>query len=109
MAPAQLARYRTAVDDERRGTELAGLLAELSGAGWEIRGEVLKTAPRGFTGEHPRIDLLRHKSVYAAREYPPDDALHERTTLRRVRDGWRRLRALNEWAADHVGSPDPAG
>jgi uncharacterized protein (TIGR02453 family) len=106
MAPAQLARYRAAVDDARRGEELADILVTLEKQGFEVRGHQLRTAPRGFIKDHPRIELLRYRSVWAGREYPPDDALHERATLTRVREGWRALRPLNEWAADHVGMPD---
>jgi uncharacterized protein (TIGR02453 family) len=111
MEPSQLARYRTAVDDEPRGERLAALVAELAeeGSGWELRGERLKTTPRGFSADHPRIDLLRHKSIFLSRNYPPDDALHERAALERVRAGWRALRPLNEWAADHIGLAESRG
>ena len=106
MEPKQLARYRTAVAEERRGDELAAILARLEKQGWEVRGERLKTAPRGFAADHPRIELLKHKSVYVGRHYPPDDGLHDRTSFDRVRKGWRQVRPLNEWAADHVGLPE---
>jgi uncharacterized protein (TIGR02453 family) len=99
----QLARYRAAVAEDRRGGELAALTAKLVKGGWELRGDQLKTSPRGYPAEHPRIGLLRHRSLHLSRAYPPDDTLHERATLRRVRTGWRQLRPLNEWFADHVG------
>jgi uncharacterized protein (TIGR02453 family) len=104
--PAQLRNYRAAVAEERRGTALAALLAALSSSGWEVRGDQLRTSPRGFTADHPRIELLRHRSLYLAKVHPPDDGLHEATTLRRVRAAWRQLRPLNEWIADHVGLPE---
>jgi uncharacterized protein (TIGR02453 family) len=103
---AQLRAFRVAVDDERRGAELAALLAKLRKGGWEITGDVMKTAPRGFAKDHERIELLKHRSLYARKLYEPDDALHEKQTLRRVRTGWRAVRALNEWMADHVGLPE---
>lgn len=106
MSPAQLVRYRVAAADERRGAALAGLVERLAGKGWDVRGDRLKTAPRGFSADHPRIELLRHKSLYVARVHPPDDALHERATADRVRRGWREVRVLNEWIADHVGLAD---
>jgi uncharacterized protein (TIGR02453 family) len=31
----------------------------------EIRGEALKTAPRDFPSDHPYIELIKHKSLYA--------------------------------------------
>ncbi|MEM1357889.1 MAG: DUF2461 domain-containing protein [Bacteroidota bacterium] len=34
----------------------------------EMRGEKLKTAPKGFPKDHPDIDLLRYKQFYAFRE-----------------------------------------
>ncbi|AHI00377.1 uncharacterized protein (TIGR02453 family) [Kutzneria viridogrisea] len=106
LAADQLARYRTAVDEDRRGQALEKILAKLRRAGWQIRGEQLRSKPRGFEVDHPRIELLRYKSVYAVRVWEPDDVLHERGSLARVRKAWREVRAFNEWAADHVGVSD---
>jgi uncharacterized protein (TIGR02453 family) len=108
LSPDQIKRYRTAVDDERRGAALATLIMKLAKQGWEIRGEIMKTTPRGFAADHPRVELLRHKSIYAVRVFEPDDVLHERGTFDRVRTGWRQLRPFNEWAADHVGIREEA-
>jgi uncharacterized protein (TIGR02453 family) len=99
----QVKRYRVAIDDDRRGGALAKLLAKLQSQGWAIRGEVMKTMPRGFAADHERAELLRHKSIYAMRIFEPDEVLHDRATFDRVRTGWRQLRPFNEWAADHVG------
>ena len=109
LAPDQLARYRAAVVEDIHGTALRGIVAELRTAGWQVSGDVLKTKPRGFDADHPRIDLLRHRSIYALRGWPPDDVLHERECLDRVRAAWAQLRPLNEWARDRVGpSEQPA-
>ena len=35
----------------------------------ELRGERLKTSPRGYPNDHPAIDLLRYKQFYAGREF----------------------------------------
>jgi uncharacterized protein (TIGR02453 family) len=107
MAPDQVARFRTAVDDDRRGTDLQKRLA---GMGTEIivRGEMLKTRPRGVDPDHPRLDLLRHKSLYGSRAWPPDDTLHESGALDRVAGAWRALTPLVEWLADHVGPSELA-
>lgn len=103
LASDQLARFRTAVDTELHGPALEKILATLRRGGWDINGDRLKSRPRGFAEEHPRIDLLRYRSVYAARTWEPADFLHEREALERVRKSWRQLRAFNEWARDHVG------
>ncbi|WP_406689200.1 DUF2461 domain-containing protein [Saccharopolyspora sp. ID03-671] len=99
----QLARFRTAVDTEVHGERLRKLLDDLADQGWEITGTALQTRPRGFDADHPRLDLLRHKTLYAARSWEPDDALHERTCLQRVRESWEAVRELNQWCADHIG------
>ncbi|MGH3878974.1 MAG: DUF2461 domain-containing protein [Actinophytocola sp.] len=103
LQPDQLARYRTAVAEEIHGEALGKIVTKLDKAGWEIKGDRLATRPRGVPADHPRLDLLRHRSVYATRTWPPDDVLHERALLDRVRKAWRALRPFNEWARDHVG------
>lgn len=103
LASDQLARFRVAVTEDVHGKEFADIVARLERAGWEIKGDRLKTRPRGVDPAHPRIDLLRHRSLYAVKVWEPDDALHERETLNRVRKAFRALRPINEWARDHVG------
>lgn len=104
MASDQVARFRTAVDDERRGTDLEQRLAAVRSAGITTAGEQLKTRPRGIDPEHPRLELLRHKSLYGRRSWPPDDVLHEPGSRERVADTWRALKPLTEWLDDHVGT-----
>lgn len=103
MAPDQVERFRTAVDDERRGADLQIRLAGIRADGITVGGERLKTRPRGVAAEHPRLELLRHKALYGWRSWPPDDELHEAGSLQRVVGTWRALRPLTEWLADHVG------
>ena len=103
LASDQLARFRQAVDTDIHGKALEKILASLRKTGWEIKGDALKTKPRGFAEDHPRLDLLRYRSVYAVRSWEPGDTLHERTCLDRVRKAWRQVRAFNEWAHDRVG------
>ncbi|PRY42403.1 DUF2461 domain-containing protein [Umezawaea tangerina] len=103
MASDQLARFRTAVDEDRRGGQLEKIVAKLEKSGWDIRGDRLKSKPRGVAPEHPRIELLRHRTLYAAKVWPPDDTLHEPGCGTRVVKAWRELKAFNEWCVDHVG------
>jgi uncharacterized protein (TIGR02453 family) len=103
MASDQVTRFRAAVADDRRGRDLEGRLAALAADGLAVAGEKLRTQPRGYAADHPRIDLLRHKGIYGMRAWPPDDVLHEPGTLDRVASAWRALRPLMEWLDDHVG------
>lgn len=43
----------------------------------ELMGEQLKTAPKGFDKEHPSIDLLRYKSMYAFKSFTDEEVLSE--------------------------------
>jgi uncharacterized protein (DUF2461 family) len=70
--------------------------------GWEVGGEQLKAAPRGYAADHPRIDLLRHKQLFAGRSYGFDEVIHSATLTDRIRADWRALRPLIEWFATHA-------
>ncbi len=100
MAPDQVARFRTAVDDDRRGAALEKRLARLDA---EIGGETLKTRPRGVDPDHRRLHLMRRKGLFASRRWEPDDVLHEPGTAERVVTAWRAFTPLADWLADHVG------
>jgi uncharacterized protein (TIGR02453 family) len=104
LQPDQVERYRRAVTDDVQGPRLADEVARLRGGGWTIDGEQLVRAPRGYPADHPRIELLRHKSLHASRSWEPTDWLHDRTALERVRDAWRDCAGLNQWLADNVGA-----
>jgi uncharacterized protein (TIGR02453 family) len=103
MARDQLDRYRRAVDDEHTGPALEQALAALRTGKLDIEGHGLKTAPRGYRRDHPRVALLRHKSVAALRAFDPAAWLHTRAAARRITDVWRAAAPMNRWLADNVG------
>jgi uncharacterized protein (TIGR02453 family) len=104
MAPDQLERYRAAVNDERSGGELVALAEEARAAGLEVTGhEVLKTAPKGYPKDHPRIELLRYKGLIAWREWPAAAWLGTRRAKDRVVEFLQRSRPLTGWLQTHVG------
>ena len=101
-----LARFREAVDDEHSGRELEAVVARLTGQGFAIGGNRLKTRPRGVDADHPRIQLLRHRSLVAGRRYDDNPAwVHRPEAADRVRADWRALRPLVEWVGAHVSPP----
>ncbi|WP_030164508.1 DUF2461 domain-containing protein [Spirillospora albida] len=102
--PEQLRRYRAAVDAGASGGELQKIVDGLRAAGLEIAGDRLKTRPRGTPEDHPRLDLLRHRSLYAHRGWPADPWMSDPDeVLARVRDSWRLLRPLVDWGHEHIG------
>ena len=98
----QLARYRSVVDGSA-GAELERILAEVDAAGYEVGGDQLKTRPRGVDPEHPRLELLRYRSVTASRSYEPEPWLPTASALDHVRSGWCAMAPLIEWLAASVG------
>jgi uncharacterized protein (TIGR02453 family) len=94
----RLARIREGMADDKTGPRLQRVLRKLEKEGFEISGEKLKTSPRGYAADHPRIDLLRHKQLFAAKSFGFDD-LDSPDVLDRVRSDWRALRPLVEWVA----------
>ncbi|GAB3839502.1 DUF2461 domain-containing protein [Kribbella italica] len=96
-AADRLGRIRTAIDEDRRGKELETLLAGLVAGGWTIGGEKLKTSPRGYDAAHPRIELLRHKSIALNKSYGFEPVIHTGELVERVRDDWRKVTPLLDW------------
>jgi len=98
----RLATIRTAMAEERRGAELQGILDRLTARGWELGGETLKTSPRGYDADHPRIHLLRHKSMTLGRSYGFEPFIHTAELLDRVRTDWREARPFVEWVGRYA-------
>jgi uncharacterized protein (TIGR02453 family) len=99
---ARLASIRDAMADKRRGAELEEILSTLQGAGWELGGDRLKTAPRGYDVDHPRIELLRHKSMTLGKDYGLAPFIHTPELLDHVRADWREATPFVEWVLHYA-------
>ena len=87
LASDQLARFRDAIADDATGPALEQAVAAAEGAGIETYGEALKTAPRGYPRDHPRIVLLRHKSLIGGSRLAPGRGRHRSRRRARPRPG----------------------
>jgi uncharacterized protein (TIGR02453 family) len=104
MAADQLERYRQAVDEDRSGGKLTRLVAKARADGLEVTGhEILKTAPKGYPKDHPRIELLRCKGLITWREWPAGAWLGTRRAKDRVAEFLRLSKPLNDWLRTNVG------
>jgi hypothetical protein len=100
--PGQLRRYRVAVLAEP-GEELVELLA-----GHQVdRRRSLRGLPRGFKGDHARIDLLKLLGLHVVTTRPVGGWLSTREPLERVRAAWRAAAPVVAWLDAHVGPADP--
>jgi uncharacterized protein (TIGR02453 family) len=108
MTAAQLDRYRRAVGEETSGAQLAGVVERLRAEGLEVGGgQVLKGAPRGYPGDHPRIELLRWKGLICWRDWPVAPWLHTAKARDHVAGFLHAAAPLQRWLDLNVG-PDPA-
>ncbi|HLJ03236.1 MAG TPA: DUF2461 domain-containing protein [Solirubrobacteraceae bacterium] len=106
----QLERYRESVADGRRGPELERRAAKAQKAGLELWGETLATAPRGYPKDHPRIELLRRKSLALGATLDFGEAIGRTEGLRFVTRTWKTAAPVTGWLDEHVGaSREPAG
>jgi uncharacterized protein (TIGR02453 family) len=104
MATDQLARYREAVADRRAGEALADTVAAIRAQGIDVTTrEALKTAPRGYPTDHPRIELLRSKGLITWKQWPVASWLGTKVAKARVTDFLRASRPLVAWLDKHVG------
>lgn len=104
LASDQLERWRAAVADARSGPRIARDVERVRAAGYEVAGhESLKTAPRGYPKDHPRIELLRNKGLTVGRTFLPARWLHTRAAYDRIVRVWRDAAPVNRWLDRHVG------
>lgn len=100
----QLERYRAAVDAEPAGVRLEDLVTALRKKGIEVGGHgTLKTAPRGYPKDHPRIELLKYKGLVTWKSWPVARWLGTAAAKQRVVDFFETSRPVNDWLAEHVG------
>jgi uncharacterized protein (DUF2461 family) len=104
MGPDRLGRYREAVADDKPGTELEQIIAAIEEADVTVHGHgVLKSAPRGYPADHPRIALLRYKGLTAWKQWPVEPWLETEAAKDRVVSFFRTTLPLCSWLTGHVG------
>jgi uncharacterized protein (TIGR02453 family) len=104
MARDQLERYREAVADDPRGRELAKRVAKAEKTGLELWGQSLATAPRGYSKDHARIELLRRKSLTLGDRVKSGRGVGRTDALQFVTRTWRAAAPVTGWLDEHVGS-----
>jgi len=97
-----LAAVRDGIADATDGPELERILAAMAVDGWVLGGETLKTSPRGYDAEHPRIGLLRHKSMTLGKTYGFEPVIDTPELVDRVRADWRAARPFVDWVSAHT-------
>jgi len=102
--PDQLPRLRAAIDAPRSGQQLQEVVDGLAAAGFDLAGDSVATRPRGVPADHPRLELMRFKTLIARREHGAPAWLTTPQAVEHVREDWRTARPLVEWLTEHVGA-----
>jgi uncharacterized protein (TIGR02453 family) len=103
LARDQLERYREAVAGDASGRALEAAVAKVSSAGLELWGDSLRTTPRGYPKDHPRIEQLRRKSLFLGARTKAGRGIGRDAALEFVAGTWRAARPVTSWLDDHVG------
>ena len=104
MEADQLDRYRRAVAHDTTGAELERVIAGIEQRGYGVYGrDVLKSAPRGYSADHPRIGLLRYKGIVAWMEWPVEPWLETAAAKDRITSFLRETQPLGVWLDTNVG------
>ncbi|HEX9235846.1 MAG TPA: DUF2461 domain-containing protein [Actinomycetota bacterium] len=104
MASDQLERYRRAVSTDRIGKELERIVTKAKAEGLDATGhDLLKSAPRGYPKDHPRLELLQYKGLITWKEWPAGAWLGTRKAKDRVVEFLTASKPLNGWLRRNVG------
>ena len=104
MMPDQLTRFRQAIDADKSGRDLERVVAKVAKSGLDVHApSELKTAPRGYPKDHPRVEMLRMKGLVAARSWEPAAWLGTAAAKKRVVETLRATKPLLEWLEANVG------
>ena len=103
LAKDQLERYRAAVASDGTGAALHKLVEAARKKGYDVNGESLKVAPRGYPKDHPRVALLRHGGLYVGRLFPIEPWLHTKACVAKVKAALKGGAPIAEWLDAHVG------
>jgi uncharacterized protein (TIGR02453 family) len=101
--PRLLQRFRAAIDDDTTGRRIQAIVGSLRRNGYKVAShEMLSSAPRGYARDHPRIELLQMKDIFAGRLFAPGAWLSTAKARERIDRVMTDTRALVTWLQLHV-------
>lgn len=100
---AWLKRYRGAVAGPA-GEDFERRVERIRKAGLNVGGNPLKTAPRGYTTDHQRIEMLRWREVVTGKDFGIQPWIATPAVKEKVLETWEIMRPLHEWLKGNVGA-----
>ena len=102
-ASDQVDRLRRGVDAGRTASALTRAIGRARAAGLELNEPDLVRVPRGFSPDHPRLDLLRRRRLTVARRHALGRWLHRPQAGVRIRQDLEAAAPLVRWLRERVG------
>jgi uncharacterized protein (TIGR02453 family) len=100
----RLERFRAAIAADGSGRQLVRIITALEGKGYGVdTHDRLRSAPKGYSADHPRIDLLRMKDIFVGKSFKPSAWLSARKALERIRRVMTDIAPLADWLHRHAG------
>lgn len=101
--PRLLQRFRAAIDDDTTGRRIQAIVGSLRRNGYKVASHaMLSSAPRGYARDHPRIELLQMKDIFAGRLFAPGAWLSTAKARERIDRVMTDTKALVTWLQQHV-------
>ncbi len=97
----RLASYRAAVADPASAESLRAAVSAIERAKFEVKGERLKTLPRGFEARDEfTARMLRHNALWAGEDAPAPKVLGSRRFVAWAMNRWSKMEPLHRWLVD---------
>jgi uncharacterized protein (TIGR02453 family) len=103
--PDQVERLRHAIDESRSAAALTRAIKRALAAGLELNEPDLVRAPRGYSSEHPRLELLRRRRLTVVRRHRIGTWLHSPRAGELIRAELLAAAPLVRWLRERIGPP----
>jgi uncharacterized protein (DUF2461 family) len=98
-----LQKFRSAIAADKSGRDLTRIVSTIRKKGYTVdTHESVNSVPRGFAADHPRIDLLRMKDIFAGRMIEPGPVLASRKAVAAVKKVMSDVEPLAVWLSRYV-------
>jgi uncharacterized protein (TIGR02453 family) len=102
----QVARLRAAIADNKTGPAVVKIIAALEKKGFQVghgAQDPLKTTPKGYPADHPRIELLRWKGLITATDITDETVVQSPEVRDQILAFWKAAAPLLAWLDTNVG------
>jgi uncharacterized protein (TIGR02453 family) len=96
--------WRAKVDDDKAGAQLVEVISQVNRSvkGLDVAGAALKRVPKPFNPEHPRADLLRHKSLQLRWSEPTPKGVTSARFVDWTTKRLQKVAPLHHWLVEHL-------